>query len=167
MLMTLYITSYGKSEDKGIYTLGFDEATMQITITDHIRTQDFPSYAIISGDHLYVAFKNASSNNDGGGLSGFQIEHGRLVLTNQYSSSGRSYTHLCISPDGNYIFAANYHIGATASYALDNGKIDHKIMAVRHRGKGTDLLKRQLGPHVHNVGFTPGSEVFVCGGPRR
>ena len=53
------------------------------------------------------------------------------------------------------MFAANYHVGATASYQLENGIITQKICAVHHTGLGPDLLKRQTSPHVHYVGITP------------
>ena len=73
-------------------------------------------------------------------LGSFSIHKNELILNNNYSSSGRSYTHLCISDDNKYIFAANYHVGATAAYKLENYRIDHKIGAVRHTGMGPDLL---------------------------
>ncbi len=57
-----------------------------------------------------------------------------------------------------YLFAANYHVGATASYQLENGAIARKICAVHHVGLGPDLLKRQTGPHAHYVGITPDKE---------
>jgi 6-phosphogluconolactonase len=153
--MNIYIASYGKGEEKGIYIVDLDQAKLTLTCKRHVATPDFPSYMITDDNVLYVAYKNASAKNDGGGLGSFSIVHGDLILNNNYSSSGRSYTHLCISPDQRYIFAANYHIGATAAYALKHKLIDHKIGAVRHQGFGPDLLKRQTGPHVHNVGFTP------------
>ena len=151
----IYVASYGKGEDKGIYTLSFDPYTIKLKKEEHIPTKDFPSYMITRDDHLYVAYKNADNTNDGGGLGSFLIEDNKLIKESNYSSSGRSYTHLCLSDDQEYIFAANYHIGATASYKVNDHKIDHKIVAVRHKGFGPDLLKRQTSPHVHNVGFTP------------
>lgn len=153
--MYIYISSYGKNEKKGIYIVEFDEENLTLKEVRHIETPDYPSYLITDDDTLYAAYKNARSDNHGGGLGSFSIKGDDLILNNNYSSSGRSYTHLCISPDKKYIFAANYHIGSTASYALKDKCIDHKIGAIHHTGLGPDLLKRQTGPHVHNVGFTP------------
>lgn len=152
---TFYVASYGKGDKRGVYIVNMDKETLHLELLEHILTPDFPSYMITTPHTLYISYKNARSTNDGGGLGSFSIKGDHLVLNNNYSSSGRSYTHLCISDDHKYIFAANYHIGATAAYALDHGRIDHKIIAVRHTGLGPDLLKRQTGPHVHNVGFTP------------
>ncbi len=154
-MQTFYVASYGKGEQRGIYIVDFDEQTLSLKKVQQILTPDYPSYMITDSNELYVAYKNASSNNDGGGIGSFAIHGEELILNNNYSSSGRSYTHLCISDDKQYIFAANYHVGATAAYKLDNFCVTHKIGAVRHVGLGPDLLKRQTGPHVHNVGFTP------------
>lgn len=150
-----YVASYGKHDKKGIYTLKFDEDSLKIKQVQHIVTPDYPSYMITKDHVLYIAYKNASSHEDGGGLGSFSIYKDELILNNNYSSSGRSYTHLCIDDSQKYIFAANYHIGATASYELQNKNIIQKICAVRHRGLGPDLLKRQTSPHAHYVGFTP------------
>lgn len=150
-----YVASYGKGEQKGIYICRLNEETEQFTLVEHVFTQDFPSYLIHDKGVLYASYKNASNNNDGGGLGGFSIVGDTLRLNNNYNSSGRSYTHLCVSDDDQYLFAANYHAGSTASYQLKGQCIDHKISVVRHTGIGPDLLKRQTAPHVHNVGFTP------------
>lgn len=153
-----YVSSYGKNNDKGIYIMKFDETTLEMKRVQQIVTQDYPSYMITKNHILYVAYKNASSHNDGGGLGSFSIYKDELLLNNNYSSSGRSYTHLCVDDNQRYIFAANYHIGATASYQLENSVITQKICAVRHKGLGPDLLKRQTGPHAHCVGITPDKE---------
>lgn len=154
-MKTFYVSSYGKNNDKGIYIMKFDEDSLQIKQIQQIVTKDFPSYMICKDHVLYVAYKNASSHNDGGGLGSFSIYNDELILNNNYNSSGRSYTHLCVDNQQRYIFAANYHIGATASYQLENKIITQKICAVRHTGLGPDLLKRQTGPHAHCVGITP------------
>lgn len=154
-MKTFYIASYGRGDQKGIYICQFNEETKQFTEVEHVITQDFPSYLISNHQMIYASYKNASSNNDGGGLGSFRIDGDTLKLNNNYNSSGRSYTHLCVSDDQKYLFAANYHAGSTASYLLKDQCIDHKISVVRHTGLGPDLLKRQTGPHVHYVGITP------------
>ena len=154
-MKTFYVASYGKNNDKGIYIMRLNEETLEMQRVQQIVTQDYPSYMITKDHVLYVAYKNASSLKDGGGLGSFSIYKDELILNNNYNSSGRSYTHLCVDDTLRYIFAANYHIGATASYQLDNKTITQKISAVRHKGLGPDLLKRQTGPHAHYVGITP------------
>ncbi|WP_028042742.1 lactonase family protein [Candidatus Stoquefichus massiliensis] len=154
-MKTFYVASYGKNNDRGIYIMKFDESTLEIKRIQQIVTKDYPSYMITKNHVLYVAYKNASSHNDGGGIGSFTIHGDELILNNNYGSSGRSYTHLCVDENDRYVFAANYHVGATASYQLENKAITQKICAVHHKGLGPDLLKRQTGPHAHCVGITP------------
>lgn len=150
-----YVSSYGKNDDKGIYIVDFNTALQSLKLIQHIVTPDYPSYMITKSNTLFVAYKNASRNNAGGGIGSFSIYKDELISNTTYNASGRSYTHLCVSDNNRYVFAANYHVGAIASYLLENNKVVSKIGSVHHQGLGPDLLKRQTGPHVHYVGFTP------------
>ena len=60
-----YVSSYGKNDDKGIYILKFDKETLQMKLIQQIVTRDYPSYMITKDHILYIAYKNASSHNDG------------------------------------------------------------------------------------------------------
>lgn len=157
-----YVSSYGKNDDKGIYIVNFNPETNSFKLVQHLVTRDYPSYMITKNNTLYVAYKNATRDNIGGGIGSFSIYKDELLLNANYSSSGRSYTHLCVSDNYRYVFAANYHVGATASYLLENNSVVSKISAVHHQGLGPDLLKRQTGPHVHYVGFTPDKEFMYA-----
>lgn len=151
-----YIASYGKEEKMGIYVLDVNEETFELTLFQHLHTKDYPSYLIRKHDLLYASLKNATGQNTHGGVASFVIaKDGSLTLNDNYASSGRSYTHLCISDDDKYLFAANYHVGTTAAYALNEHKISRKVSVVHHQGHGPDPKKRQLAPHAHCVGFTP------------
>ena len=154
-MIILYIASYGEEERKGIYQVSLDEETGALSLMNHIPTIDFPSYIIIKENTLYVALKNATKLNTSGGVASYSIKDNMLELNNNYASSGRSYTHLCVSKDNHYLFAANYHIGTTAAYFLENKRIIKKISVVHHVGNGPDSFNRQLTPHAHFVGFTP------------
>ena len=150
-----YVSSYGKEDDKGIYIISHDQENNTMSIVEHVKTKDYPSYMIKTDNSIFVTYKNASKDNTGGGVGSFFIKDNTLLLNTNYSSSGRSYTHVCVSDDEKYLFAANYHAGSTASYALDNHCVTKKISAIHHEGMGPDELKRQTSPHVHYVGFTP------------
>ena len=154
-MLTFYVSSYGKNDDKGIYIVNLDEKTQKFSLVQHIVTQDYPSYMITKNNTLFLSYKNAGKFNDGGGIGSFSIYKDELIPNNNYNSNGRSYTHLCVSDNLRYLFAANYHVGSTASYLLENNYIKQKINAVHHTGLGPDLLKRQTGPHCHCVGITP------------
>lgn len=151
-----YVASYGKKEKKGIYLISFEGE--KLSFVKHIVTDDFPSYLVRRNNTLYSSFKNAARDNEGGGIGSYSIIDNDLLCNQNYCSSGRSYTHLCLNEQGNYLFAANYHAGATASYELVNNEIIYKIGAIHHSGLGPDLLRRQLSAHVHYVGITPDKE---------
>ena len=145
MKRDLFIASYGKDDDKGIYIVQFNDETYELKLNKHIETKDFPSYLITSDHHLYISYKNASPLNDGGGLGSYIIKDHDLILNNNYSSSGRSYTHLCLDKDNKYVFAANYHVGATAAYELKNSIITRKITAiVKKMSDGSGNFKRVI-----------------------
>lgn len=152
----VYIASYGADKKKGIYVVDMEESTGQMSLCQHLETEDFPSYLVHKDQLLYASLKNATHKNTNGGVASYLIgEDGTLSPNDNYASSGRSYTHLCISADDHYLFAANYHVGTTAAYELQQHKIIRKVSVIHHQGSGPDPLGRQTMPHVHNVGFTP------------
>ena len=161
-MITFYVSSYGKNDDKGIYIINLNEEKQEFSLVQHIITQDYPSYMITKNNTLYIAYKNASRSNNGGGLGTFSIYKDELIINNNYNSNGRSYTHLCVSDNSRYLFAANYLVGSTASYLLENNYIKEKIGAIHHTGLGPDLLNRQTGPHCHCVGITPDKEFIFA-----
>lgn len=155
----LYAASYGEGQDKGIYGAHLDTNTGEISLLWHVPTADYPSYLVHKKDLLYVSLKNATKLNTHGGVASYQVgSDGTLMLNDNYASSGRSYTHLCVSDDDKYLFAANYHVGTTAAYLLNQRKVVRKVSVVHHVGHGPDPLGRQTQPHVHCVGFTPDKE---------
>ena len=154
----IYISSYGENDKKGIYVANFEDN--KLSLVQHYLTEDFPSYIIRKDNYLYASLKNASKNLNNGGIGIFEIKDHRVNLIDHYASKGRSYTHLCLSQDMKNLFVANYHVGTTAMYALDNPHVTSKVGVVYHEGKGPDPLGRQRTPHVHYVGLTPDNYVY-------
>lgn len=151
-MTTFYVGSYGKQ--KGIY-IGNIEENGYLSFTNKVETDDFASYMISDNQNLYVAYKNASKKANGGGIGSYAIKDNHLEELSHCSSHGRSYTHLCLDPNKNYIYAANYHAGTTVVYHLEENKVSEKTCVVYHRGMGPDLFKRQTQPHPHYVSITP------------
>ena len=54
-MKTIYVASYGKGDDKGIYIVSFNEETLELKKIQQILTQDFPSYLIAKNKELYVS----------------------------------------------------------------------------------------------------------------
>ena len=149
----IYISSYAEDSKKGIYVLKMEEE--KLSLVQHVPTEDYPSYIISRDEHLYASLKNATKKNTNGGIAIFNIQDGKVSLKETFASGGRSYTHLCLNQKQDQLFVANYHVGTTAMYAIDNHHVVEKTSVVYHEGKGPDVLGRQKTPHVHYVGFTP------------
>ncbi len=154
-MANIYIASYGEDSDKGIYMVDLNESDGKLSLINHLETEDFPSYIIRREDKLYVSLKNAVKKVANGGVAIYDIHDKYLSLNNHFASGGRSYTHVCLNDDKSRLFVANYHVGSTAMYALDQDQIDCKLSVWHHEGKGPDILGRQKHAHVHYVGFTP------------
>ena len=152
-MTTILASSCGDSQERGLYVIYFDKNKLTLTIKDFCQTVGLPSYIMTKNNYNYVTFKN-NNLDQGAGIGIYQYSD-KLKELDLYNSYGRSYCHLCVDNDEKYLFTANYNIGATAFYLLDNHKIVKKLNSFHHVGSGPDPLKRQIGPHAHYVGFTP------------
>lgn len=56
-MKTFYVSSYGKSDNKGIYIIDLNEENQKLSLVQHIVTHDYPSYMITKNNILYVAYK--------------------------------------------------------------------------------------------------------------
>lgn len=45
-MKTFYVSSYGKSDNKGIYIIDLNEENQKLSLVQHIVTHDYPSYMI-------------------------------------------------------------------------------------------------------------------------
>ena len=86
---------------------------------------------------------------------------GTLKLTQIADTGGKTPCHLTLSPDGRFVYTANYSSGDISEFRFDGEKLSTPARLIRHRGKS--ILPRQSVPHPHFAGFAPGSgELFVC-----
>ncbi len=150
-MKTIYVGNYGKPQ--GIYEIELDENNGHMILKRYKETPDMAAYMIADDNNLYVSYKSINKDDDHGGFGSFSKED--LSELSHGTSHGRSYTHLCLDPNHKYIYGANYHMGTTVCFALEDGKVLEKTSVVHHEGSGPDPLKRQESPHCHYVGFTP------------
>ncbi|GHU49929.1 hypothetical protein FACS189459_2820 [Bacilli bacterium] len=148
-----YVASYSKIK-KGIYVV--DYKNNKLTLVEYKETDDFPSYIIKEKNNLYITFKNAGINKNGGGNCMYKINNNGTLCDILKYTDNHSYTHLCKNND--FLFTANYHEGTTTCFNINEcyeNKSNNQISMIKHNGSGPDSKKRQLSPHVHYVGFTP------------
>lgn len=146
------VSQMGCTDQRGLSLIELKENN--ISILYFLHTTGIPTYITSFHNYYYVSFK-CNDMNEGAGIGSYKIVNNQIIEISFYNSCGRSYSHLCVDKNENYVFAANYNVGATAMYKIESHKIIDKICSYHHEGKGPDVLKRQVGPHAHCVGLLP------------
>lgn len=150
----LLVGTYTNSCDsKGIYVYDFNTETAAVKQKSSTGKTVNPSYLTVSDDKKYVY----SVNEDGGKsqLSAFSYNprSGDLLLVNTQDSKGADPCH--IINDAKNVLAANYSGGTIAVFRKRNdGGLAPAVQVIAHEGRSADA-KRQEGPHVHMVCFSP------------
>lgn len=137
------------SEGGGIYRYTLTESGEPVF--DRRLEADFPMYAVVSDEKLYVALRAPFV---GSKMSGVACAPSDLSapLSNPISVQGAVAAHLAV--EGDDIYTANYTSGNVTWLCGGDVKI------VGHTGGGPNL-KRQEQPHPHHVCLTPDKK-FVC-----
>jgi 6-phosphogluconolactonase len=150
----LLIGTYTNScESKGIYVYHFDSNTGNFNFKNATDNIINPSYLSVSKDNNYVYSVNENGAESTVSSFGYNSSSGKLDLINKQSSKGADPCYI-INDDKNVI-VANYSGGNIAVFGKNpNGSITEAKQVVQHYGKGTNA-KRQEGPHVHMVHFSP------------
>lgn len=111
-------------------------------------------------------FLYATLNDEGhaGGAAVYRLDgNGIPVFLNKAYSCGRAACHITCSPDGAFLYCANYLDGNFAEFALNgDGSIGAMTHLVQHTGSGP-RKDRQESAHTHCTVFTPdGKYLCVC-----
>ncbi|MEW7000660.1 lactonase family protein [Serratia ureilytica] len=123
---------------EGLYRLAVN-GDGTLTLLDVIKMKS-PSWIVKSRDGRFAYVTNEEN---AGTVTALAIDKdGAVRVLNTVSSTGRQPTHATLSPDGKFLFVANYPSPKAA------------------RGDGiTDWRRRQTGERVQHFPFTPGSGV--------
>jgi 6-phosphogluconolactonase len=105
------------------------------------------------GRNIYASGGDAERR---GFVAAFRVgADGRLTPLNRLDTGGKVCCHLCVSPDGQRLYAANYWSGSVAGFTLrGDGALAATAEFDQHMGHGVDPA-RQEAPHPHFCGFTP------------
>ncbi len=149
---------------EGIYRLHL-LADGSLQVVDRLKT-DNPSWIVVSQDQRFLYTTNES---EVGRVSAVEITpQGPLRLLNSQQTHGAHPTHACLTPDGNYLLAANYSdgmndAGFTVFPLADSGEIGEAVQHVRF-GKGSAVVAdRQQSGHAHSVNISPdGRTLYVA-----
>lgn len=151
----LLVGTYTSGASEGIYVYKFDTKTGDIVHEHTAGGIENPSFLTASPDGEFVY--SVSELADGGGANAFRFDNvtGALNPLNSQSSEGGSACYVSLSPDGNYLFTANYNGGSLAALPVnEDGSLKAASQVIRHEGSSVNQ-QRQQEPHVHSVVFSP------------
>lgn len=140
-------------ESKGIYVYEFNSKTGDFSYKNASENVVNPSYLSVSKDNKIVYSVNENGDQSKVSSFGFDSVSGKLDFLNSQDSKGADPCYI-INDDKNVI-VANYSGGNISVFGKNNdGSISEAKQVIQHHGKGSNA-KRQEGPHVHMVHFSP------------
>ena len=90
-----------------------------------------------------------------------EIPFGGYIEEKTVAAGGKTPCHLTLSPDGRFLYTANYSSGSVSEFRLKDGLPVGLPRIIRHTGRG--VKPRQKSPHPHFVRFdTAGKRLYVC-----
>ncbi|MGF6962483.1 lactonase family protein [Paraburkholderia youngii] len=162
----LIVGTYTSGKSEGLYVFRFDTKTGDAQQVSVARTVN-PSFLEVSRDHRYVYAVNELPGDNGpaslrGDVSAFAFDaaSGQLTFLNKVSVQGNDPCYVRLSPDGRYLFVANYSVAADpgGSFAVlpvqQDGKLSDAVLTVHHEGGGP-AKGHQDNAHVHSTVFSP------------
>ncbi|CAH1213732.1 6-phosphogluconolactonase [Paenibacillus auburnensis] len=157
-----YIGTYNSKEEDAILLGALDKETGEMRVLNGTKGIENPSYLALnrSGSVLY-----AVSEQDEGEVHAFAVEEGTGALNplGGRRTEGGAPCYVSISPQGDYIFVANYMGGNVNAFPVNtDGSLGEMSAQVRHEGSGI-RQDRQEAPHPHSViPDSTGGRVLVC-----
>ena len=89
------------------------------------------------------------------------LPFGGWIETKSVAAGGKTPCHLTLSPDGRFLYTANYSSGSVSEFRLREGLPSGSPRVIRHCGHG--VAPRQKSPHPHFVRFdAAGKQLYVC-----
>lgn len=155
-----YVGSSDGKIEHSIFLCELDPVKQEITVLDSFPGPSGSGYLDLSPDGLTLFSTSGISiapDEGKNSVASFQVnpENHKLELINRQSSKGRGNCHVHSSPDGKYVFAANYSSGhATALPVAESGKLGAASSVVVGEGSGPNE-NRQKSPHAHQVMMDP------------
>lgn len=155
-----YVGSSDGKIEHSIFLCELDPVKQEIAVLDSFPSPKGSGYLALSPDgQILFSTSGVSVAPDEGknSVASYRVnqENGGLELINRQSSKGRGNCHVYSSPDGSYVFAANYSSGdATAIPVDESGKLGAASSVMMGEGSGPNE-NRQKGPHAHQVMMDP------------
>lgn len=108
------------------------------------------------GNVVYSLGNNAVEGENGGCAASYERTGDTLKLVSMRSTNGLAPCHMTESPDGKFLYVANYLGGSVAVFPIEGKALGKRVQLVQHEGHGPNE-KRQECAHVHFTAFKPGT----------
>lgn len=165
--MKFYTGSYTALGGSGIGVGSWENGTLSMTGAYH--DLDDTTYVILSADHRILYTAGGLPETTGGlpemgegAAASYRVCEDGLRLLSCQKTGGEGPCHQAESPDGRYLYVANYRSGSLSVFPVKDGVLGERIQVLKHTGHGPHPT-RQEAAHVHQSVFRPGkNELFVC-----
>lgn len=140
---------------EGLYRLAVN-GDGTLTLLNVIKMKS-PSWIVTSGDGRFAYVTNEE---EAGTVTALAIgQDGAVRVLNTVNSAGRQPTHATLSPDGQYLFVANYSVakggaGVTALPIGSDGRLGERVQHYPFLSGSGIVQGRQEGGHAHSTTFS-------------
>ena len=159
--MHIYLGGYARPGEAGIRKYSFDPRTGGCVLEAAYDRLMNPSWLLCHPRKVVLyAVEELTPE---GRIVALSMEGNVLRPLRALPSGGADPCHLSLSPDGRYLFAANYTSGSLAVFALDEAGVPTEMSDfVQHRmdAPGVNPVRQECA-HVH-FSLCDGSHVYVC-----
>lgn len=168
----LLVGTYTAGKSLGLYLYRFDNGSGKLSGPLQVTQTSNPSFLTLSHDQrtLFVVNENGrgSRGDSIGRVTSFAFDagSGRLQQISQAKTLGDHPTYGSLSPDGNFLFVANYSVQPEGSLAVlpvrPDGTLGAVVQIEAHQASHVDK-ERQASGHVHSAVFSPqGDYLFAA-----
>lgn len=161
-----YIGNFASGAESGIHVIEADRETGTPVLLQKVGDCEAPNYIAISKNRrfAYVARRSATAGPDQNGeVAAYAIQpDGTLLFLNAAAGGGNDgLCHLSCSPDGRYVYAANYDEGKIILLCTaEDGLLSGPLQVIQCTGSGPH--PRQDSAHIHFTGPSADGKYVCC-----
>ena len=149
--------SSAPAPDGGIYAVAGNEPS-------HILSLGAANFITATADkrNFYASISRLPGKKNVGGVAHLQLDTDKkMTVCKVLPTPGNTPCHLTISPDGKYLYCANYGGGSITEIKLQNNHLYGEPRIIKHSGKS--VHKRQKSPHPHFAAFDKlARQLYIC-----